>query len=35
MKYQCISIELYAIGVAGTAPKVQGWQPEVSGLQAS
>ena len=25
MKYQYISIELYAMGVAGTAPKVQGW----------
>ena len=24
MKYQCISIELRAMGVAGTAPKVQG-----------
>ena len=24
MKYQCISIKLCAMGVAGTAPKVQG-----------
>lgn len=35
MKYRCISIELGAIGAAGTATKVQGLGSEVSGLQAS